>query len=81
MYTLHLAPEDIWTIQFVGYRYCWSDAMSHLHEGINELSECEAWDLKRAFDADAEGGHSMFPLLNPSSKLYSKLLDFYDQIV
>ena len=80
-YKLFLSREDVETIAFVGGRYAWSSALLALDEGENELAESEAWEIADAFDADAEGGHSMFPMLAPESGLYEKLAKFREAIV
>jgi len=81
-YSLNLTEDDMTTIGWVGGRYCWSEALLfYLEEGYNEISESMAWELRRRFDQDRQGGHSLFPLLAPDCKLYFKLEDFYDSIV
>ena len=80
MYTLTLTDDDIETIAFVGYRYCWSNALRHMETGENAIPEHEAWEISEAFYADTEGGHSMFPMLNPRCELYDKLINFYESI-
>ena len=81
MYTLHLTEEDISTIAFVGHRYGWSDTLSSLGEGKNEIPERKAWDIISAFNEDTEGGHSFFPMLNHQSDLARKLFHFMEEIV
>lgn len=81
MYTLTLTKEEADDIHFVGHRYCWSNALSWVAEGENEFTEAEAWEVRDAFDADTEGGHSMFPMLDSRSELCKKLLKFYEEIV
>ena len=80
-YCLLLTEEDVRTIAFVGARYSWAQALLALEEGENELSEPEAWEIAEAFDADAEGGHALFPMLAPDSDLYAKLVAFREAIV
>jgi hypothetical protein len=80
-YSLDLTEEDISTIAFVGGRYSWSDALRGMEEGHNEIEEHEAWEIRDAFDEDTKGGHSMFPMLAGDSKLYDKLLNFWQEIV
>lgn len=80
-YQLELTDADIDTIAFVGGRYEWSDALRHLEPGVNELTEGEAWALAEAFEADTEGGHSYFPLLDSHSDLAGKLMQLLDAIV
>lgn len=80
-YRLELTAEDALTIAFVGARYAWSEALIGLAEGVCELSEVEAWAIAEAFDADTEGGHTMFPMLAPNSELFAKLLSFRERIV
>ena len=81
MYTLELSEQDVKTIGFVGYRYGWSDSLSHLSAGINEIPEHEAWEINEACESDTEGGHSFFPMLDPRSDLAGKLSDFLQSIV
>lgn len=82
MYTLYLTEEDWNDISFVGNRYEWSNALLRIcQEGDNELSESEAWDLHESFAADADGGHSMFPMLAYNSLLWRKLNVFMMAIV
>jgi hypothetical protein len=80
-YTLSLTAEDMDAIAFVGHRYFWSDALSALSEGDNHLSEAEAWAFAEAFEADTEGGHQYFPMLDPNSDLANKLHAFLVSIV
>ena len=80
-YTLTLTEEDIQTIAFVGGRYAWSDALTGLDVGDNELAEHEAWELSEAFHRDTEGNHSPFPMLDERSDLATKLYEFWESIV
>lgn len=86
-YTLTLTAEDWQTIRFVGGRYAWADALLGLTPEDEDtttrftLPEVMAWALVEAFDADTEGGHGMFPLLDPRSALYDKLTRFRGSIV
>lgn len=81
MYTLELSYEDLLTIQFVGNRCDWSSALLKLCKtGANNIRESQAWELKEAFEADTDGGHRMFPLLNPDSDLYEKLMNLYEEM-
>ena len=80
-YILHLTSEDVETIGFVGDRYFWSEALADLEEGDNEVSESDAWGISAAFEADTEGGHDMFPMLDRHSDLCERLLEFYDGII
>lgn len=80
-YKLNLTESDFETILFVGDRYHWSDACRMLlSEGDNDVSECDAWDLRDAFEADTEGGHSPFPML-ADCELRDKLVSFWDSII
>lgn len=81
MYTLNLTAEDVCTIDYVAGHYCWASVLRDLSIGENHLSEFEAWRIKEAFDDDAIGGHQMFPMLDPDSKLASKLIRFWNEIV
>ena len=80
-YRIVLSQEDVETIAFVGFRYCWSDALSGLEPGENELTEPEAWRIATAFESDTEGGHLPFPMLDPRSALYKRLFAFWNSIV
>lgn len=80
-YTLTLTEEDVSTIAFVGGRYSWSDALRGLEAGDNGLAEHEAWEIAEAFEADTEGGHSPFPMLDGRSALYGTLRGFWDSII
>lgn len=81
MYLLSLTADDVHTIAFVGERYGWSTALLGLDEGENLLREHEAWEIARQCEEDTEGGHSLFPMLDPSSELAGKLFTFLDGIV
>lgn len=88
MYTLKLTREETDSVDFVGHRYSWSAALQKLlaydDDGEPEtisLSEAEAWELASEFEADTEGGHSFFPMLDSRSELASKLTAFLDSIV
>lgn len=80
-YRLILTAEDAETIAFVGGRYEWSRALCLYGEGTHDLSEAETWTLAAAFEADCEGGHSPFPMLDGRSELAGKLLAFWQGIV
>ena len=80
-YTIELTAEDVRTIAFVGGRYGWSAALSCYDAGTVELTEPEAWEIADAFEADQDGGHSAFPMLNYDSELADKLIRFWDSIV
>lgn len=80
-YKITLSESDIETIAFVGGRYAWADALLSLTEGENEVPESEAWEIRDAFDADCEGGHEMFPMLDLRSDLCEKLVKFYEEVV
>lgn len=81
-YKLELTESEIDTINFVGGRYCWSEALRRLcHEGLNELPEHVAWELLEAFNCDCEGGHNFFPMLDHWSDLAAKLFKFRDSII
>ena len=75
------------TIQFVGGRYAWSEALSSAANEEDdgtatiELEEHEAWEMAEAFKSDTEGGHSYFPLHDIASQLASKHFTFIDSIV
>lgn len=81
-YKLTLTDADFDTALFVGDRYAWSAALIRLADiGENDLSEPDAWDLRDAFESDTEGGHSLFPMLDPRSDLAQRLVSFMDSIV
>jgi hypothetical protein len=79
-YRLTLTEQEIETIAFVGNRYCWAEALAGLDVGENILAEHEAWRIVDAFDADTEGGHSYFPMLDPRSALADKLVKLIGEI-
>jgi hypothetical protein len=81
MYKLFLTEEDFSTIEFVGYRYCWSEKLSDVAElGENNFPEYIAWEIKDAFESDSHGGHSFFPMLDCQSDLCEKLARLYISI-
>jgi hypothetical protein len=87
MYTLKLTRKETDSVDFVGHRYSWSNALqdflSYDDDGepeTLEMSERDAWALKEAFNEDTYGGHSMFPMLGPST-LRDKLVEFYDSVI
>lgn len=80
-YTLELTAQDVTTIAFVGGRYNWSDALTGLETGTNEIAEPEAWEILEAFESDTEGGHDPFPMLDTSSDLCTKLYNLWESIV
>ena len=81
-YTIKLDQADMDVANLVSYRYGWSDWMStNLTVGVNDLSEAEAWEFAAAIESDAEGGHSLLPLLSPYSDLYQMLCKFLEELV
>ena len=80
-YKLELTSDDFRAIEFASGRYSWSNALSWLDIGENDIAESEAWNIVSAFEEDCEGGHLPFPLLNPESELYEKLQSFWDGVV
>lgn len=87
-YRIELTEADARAVAFVGGRYEWSGALGSLirenDDGTPEpveLTEPEAWTLREAFEADAEGGHSMFPMLDSRSDLAAKLWRFVDSVI
>ncbi len=81
-YPLNITEQDRDTFALVGDRYCWSAAcLRLLDEGVNDVSEPDAWDLREAFEADTEGNHSPFPMLDGSSELAEKLFSFWEGII
>jgi len=88
-YTLTLTRQESDSVDFVGGRYRWSDALRKLLAYDDEtgepdpvrLTESEAWTLREAFEEDTEGGHSFFPMLDHRSELARKLFAFMDSIV
>lgn len=91
-YTLTLTEEDWRTIEFVGGRYGWSKALlDHVRcaEGVeyrhlggdHQIPEHKAWEIVEAFEQDCEGGHSLFPMLDPDSDLAAKLVRFMEGVV
>lgn len=80
-YTLALTDEDVRTIAFIGDRYAWSNALRVLEAGENQIAEREAWRIVEAFANDTGGGHSPFPMLDPRSPLYERLIAFWTSVV
>lgn len=80
-YRLTLTADDVSAIEFAAGRYAWATQLFGLTAGENRLTESEAWDIKSACEDDGEGGHSMFPLLDPRSELAEKLRTFLERIV
>jgi len=88
MYTLTLTKRETDSVDFVGHRYSWSAALQKIlcydDDGEPEeilLSESEAWELVSEFEADTEGGHSFFPMLDHRSELAGKLFSLMEAIV
>lgn len=86
MYSLDLTTEEVSTIDFMGDRYGWSEALRTLmgkgfESGTLDMAEHEAWKLKDAFEEDTEGGHSFFPMLDHSSELAGKLFALMEEII
>lgn len=84
MYHLRITAREAQTIDHVGGRYEWSDAL--IGAGLNledehDIPEFVAWNLADAFEADTEGGHLPFPMLDPNSTLYEKLSNLWDRII
>jgi len=91
-YRLELTDDDWHTIDFVGHRYHWSEALqvelarSEVDEEVHDtcrvydIPEHIAWTLNDAFDADTEGGHSMFPML-ADCPLRERLIEFWQGVV
>lgn len=79
-YTIELTGDDVEAIDFVGGRYGWT---AHLptEAGRHRIAEHVAWEWREAVDADAEGGHDLFPMLDSRSALYDKLIALYNSIV
>lgn len=82
-YKLTITEADYKDICFVGNRYCWSDTLLDYVNGPGEIEfdEGDAWEIKEAFEADTEGDHQFFPMLNGVSSLALKLMKFYNSIV
>lgn len=77
-YKLHITEEEMSTIDFVGYRYGWSHALQdHCVVGDNNIPEHIAWEIKDAIEED----DALFPMLDPRSSLYEKLITFWEKIV
>ncbi len=82
MYTLIMTEQDMDTLYWVNRHYCWSSALLDIVSvGTNEIPEHIAWMLQIAFIADTEGGHTLFPMLDPLSTLWDKLVLFMEDIV
>jgi len=81
MYAIHLTANDVDVISTVGYRYAWSDALSGLGPGWNDIEEHEAWPILFALEKDMMGNHQPFPMLDLGSPLAGKLFEFWHSIV
>jgi len=81
MYQLELTENDIKTIAFVGNRYQWSSVLQNMNAGNNDIPEHIAWDIKSSIEADMEGGHDAFPMLDTRSELCDKLYNLYQSII
>jgi hypothetical protein len=83
MYELDLTADDLTTIWFVGNRYGWSNSLIQLglSEGVNNLTESEAWGVADGINSDCEGGHDGYPMLDTRSDLCEKLHNLYLSIV
>ena len=78
MYSLILTDQDYADICFVGHRYGWSDVLSRITcPGENHISEVNMWDFSKAVEDDGP----LFPLLDPRSDLYEKLVILWQSIV
>ncbi len=91
-YMIPLTADDWSAIRFAGNRYGWSDVLlRHATEetepeeangfALYGLTEPHAWEWRDAVEADMEGGHSAFPLLDPASDLYAKLAATFGEII
>lgn len=81
-YTLTLTESDLKAAHFVGDSYAWSAALIRLCDvGENNVAEHDAWSLRDAFEADMEGGHSAFPMLDHRCELAEKLFSFWWAII
>lgn len=82
MYTFNMTREAIATLQHVGGRYGWSDEWPFAYEvGEDTCEEHEIWEWADAVEADTEGGHSPFPMLDTSSDFGQAVLALYESIV
>jgi hypothetical protein len=84
MYSIKLTENDIKAINFVGYRYGWSDFLSVFLPVKKDdefyyidLDESEAFGLHNALEED----DLMIPMLSPSSILHQSLIKFYNSVV
>ena len=80
-YLLTLTDLDVATIEFVGGRYGWSDALRSLEAGDNVLTESEAWSIRDGIEEDMIGGHDAYPMLHTDSTLIEKLHNLYQSII
>lgn len=78
-YRIKLTPSELRAVEFARGRYSWSDMLlAHAAEdGSIVFTESEMWQWTDDVDADAEGGHSPFPLA--SDAFAEKLQRFYDE--
>lgn len=74
-YSITMTKNDFDAIAFAMGRYQWAEALNSItsKEGINKLTEVQAWYLKDAVDQDLEGGHHSLPLCGESleSRIFS----------
>lgn len=79
--TLELTEDDVRAIDFAGYRYGWSEALAWCEVGENEIDPHKGARILDGFGQDIEGGHSLFPLLDPRSDLAVKLAHLLTELV
>lgn len=79
-YALTLTDDDVRTMDFVGSRYGWTEHLPR-EAGEHTLPEHVVWAWREAADGDAEGGHRLFPMLNPHSDLYAKLMALHASVI
>jgi hypothetical protein len=77
---LEITSQDVETLRFVAARYCWSENLLGLTgwevpaETLSlRITARDLRSLRAAIRRDARGGHSPYPLLDPSCDLRRKL--------
>tara|TARA_R100000808_G_C2147583_1_gene155575 strand:+ start:1224 stop:1550 length:327 start_codon:yes stop_codon:yes gene_type:complete len=80
-FIIHLDRNELRTIEFIGGRYNWSDALAcYCDVGENTFTWEEAQSLAECFSKDTDGGHSMFPMLDVNSALHDKLSTLFIEV-
>ena len=80
-YTLTLNENDVDAINFIGYRYDWSQTLRKIgaHSGDNIIPEHKAWEFVNAVYSDTDNGLTKIPLAGRT--LAEKIWSFCYHIV